>query len=118
MNYYINNAKQAWENLDEAWRVAIIAFLIMRSFYGIWSWAVLIIEPAAVHYVDVDRKPAVIFLDLYTAKIYTYYREVNGQILQFRPAGKNTVTDSQTGSLWNIQTGRSTHGEEKGINLL
>ncbi len=114
---YLNKVKELWSGLDESWRVAVVIFLVVRIFYGVWSGVVLMIEPAAVHYVDIEGKPAVIFLDLYSAKIYTYFREANGQILNFEPAGKDTVFESQTGSYWNIESGIATEGQAKGSKL-
>jgi hypothetical protein len=114
---FAQSIKQKWINLDEAWRFAITAFLIARIFYAIWSWVVLTIQPVAVHYVEIAGKPGVTFLNLYTVKAYTYVREVDGNSLTFRPINKDTVTDLQTGSLWNIYSGEGTQGKYQGIKL-
>ena len=115
---FINSIKQKWLNLDEAWRIAITAFLIARIFYAVWSWIILTIQPVAVHYIDVESQPGVSFLNLYTAKAYTYVREIKGNSLTFRPTSKDTVADLQTDSVWNIYTGEAIQGKYQGIKLV
>jgi len=114
---FLSRLKQAWEKLDESWRVAITLFLLVRSFYALWSWVVLTVQPVAVHYIEVDDEPAVIFLNLNTTESFAYLCEVNGQPLTFRAAGKERVTDLQTGSLWDIHTGVASGGYFKGTGL-
>ena len=109
--------KAMWGKLDESWRVAITLFLVIRTFYALWSWIVLTVQPVAVHYIEVRDEPAVIFLDLHTAQSFAYLREVNGQLLTFRAAGNNRVTDLQTGSLWDIHTGAASEGYFKRTGL-
>jgi hypothetical protein len=113
----ISRIKQTWGTLDESWRFAITAFLIARTFYALWSWVVLTIQPVAVHYVEADHKPAVLFLNLYTIESHTYVREVNGESLTFRAVSRNTVMDLQTGSLWDVDSGRALEGYFKGLVL-
>lgn len=109
--------RQKWETLDESWRFAITAFLIARTFYGIWSWVVLTVQPVAVHYVEVEEQPAVLFLNLHTNQTLTYLRHVEEKQLTFRSAGLNLVTDLQTGTTWNINSGRAEEGFYKGQTL-
>src|SRR5215510_9465028 len=113
----LNSLRQSWGKLDESWRVAIVAFLIARTFYALWSWVILTIQPVAVHYIEVDAKPAILFLDLYTSRTYTYFREMGEEALEFRPAGANTVSDLQTNSYWDIRLGNSFQGPYMGQNL-
>jgi hypothetical protein len=113
----IYRVKRQWEKLDESWRFAITAFLIARIFYAIWSWVILTIQPVAVHYIQVDNEPGIIFLSLQTSQAYGYICDVNGEKLSFRSASKDTVTDLQTGSVWNIYTGTSLEGYYQGIVL-
>ncbi|MEP6894135.1 MAG: glycosyltransferase family 39 protein [Chloroflexota bacterium] len=115
---FINSIKQRWLSLDQSWKFAITAFLIARIFYALWSWVILTIQPIAVHYVVITGKPGVSFLNLYTVNAYTYVREVDGNLLTFRPINKDTVTDLQTGSIWNIYTGEAIRGNYKGIKLV
>ena len=112
-----NSIKQNWGKLDESWRFAISAFLVARLFYAVWSWVILTIQPIAVHYIDVNRQPAVLFLDLYTIQQNTYLRSVNGIELNFRSASRNTVKDLQTSSTWDIHSGLALEGYFKGISL-
>ena len=114
---FVSRLKLQWEKLDESWRFAITAFLIARTFYAVWSWTILTIQPVAVHYIEVDQKPAVLFLDLYTSKTHTYFRETENQALEFRPAGTNIVSDLQTNSLWDIRSGHSFQGPYAGKSL-
>jgi len=109
--------KKKWMSLDESWRFAIIAFLVARIFYAIWSWVILTIQPVAVHYVDEGEKPAVVFLNLHTIQSYAYLRQVNGVTLSFRATSQDTATDQQTSSTWDIYTGAAIEGQYKGISL-
>ena len=114
---FANTIKQQWGRLDESWRFAISAFLIARLFYAVWSWVILTIQPIAVHYVDVNKQPAVIFLDLYTIEQNTYLRNVNDTELRFRSASRSTVKDLQTGSTWDVLSGLAVEGYFKGTSL-
>lgn len=114
---YFSNIRQAWGKLDISWRFAITVFLIARTFYALWSWVVLTIQPVAVHYIEVEEKPAILFLDLYTSKTYTYFRETDDQTLEFKPASVNIVTDLQTNSLWDIRSGNCIQGTYRGRSL-
>ncbi len=114
---YIKNINQIWNGFDESWKFAIIAFISARVFFAIWSGIVLLTQPVAVHYVDVGDKAAVIFLDLHTNKTLTYFREMQGQNLDFKPVGINVVADRQTGSQWDIKTGISIQGSYRGKKL-
>lgn len=114
----LNKLKQSWRKLDESWRFAITAFLIARTIYAAWSWVILTVQPVAVHYIRVEEKPAILFLDLYTSRPYTYFREIEEQALEFKPAGIDTVSDLQTNSYWDIRSGISFQGPYMGKNLL
>ncbi len=114
---YLKNIYQIWNNFNESWKFAIIAFISARVFFAIWSGIVLLTQPVAVHYVDVGDKAAVIFLDLHTNKTFTYFREMQGASLNFKPVGINIVADQQTGSQWDIRTGISIQGSYRGRNL-
>lgn len=112
-----NTIKQTWGKLDESWRFAISAFVIARVFFAIWSWVILIIQPIAVHYIGDANNPSVVFLDLYTSQPYAYNRQVDGQTLTFRPVNQTTVTDLQSGSIWEVSTGTAIEGKYKGFKL-
>jgi hypothetical protein len=113
----LESLKESWRKLDESWRFAIIVFLLARTFYALWSWVVLTIQPVAVHYIEVEDKPAILFLDLYTNQTYTYFRQIEELALEFRPAGNNVVSDLQTNSLWDIRSGNSLEGPYRGKSL-
>ena len=113
----IFNIKKKWMSLDGSWRFAIIAFLVARIFYALWSWVILTIQPVAVHYIDSGNQPAVIFLNLNKVQSYAYLRQVNGDTLSFRSASNDTVLDLQTNSVWDIYTGIAIDGQYKGISL-
>jgi hypothetical protein len=83
----------------------------------VWSWIILTIQPIAIHYFEADGEPAAIFLNLHTIQAHTYLREVNGRILTFRATSKDTVSDLQTNSLWDVRTGNALRGVFKGYVL-
>ena len=106
-----------WKALDDSWRFAIVAFLIVRVFYGLWSWAILTLQPLAVQNTELSGEPVFTVFSLKNSQGHTYLREINGQILTFRAANADTVADLQTGSLWDISTGTSIDGHFKGSIL-
>src|SRR5215204_2671931 len=108
---------QTWGKLDESWQFAIVAFIVARVFFAIWSGIILIVQPIAVHYIGETNNPGVVFLDLYTNQTYAYNRQADGNILTFRPVNKTTVTDLQSNSSWDISTGTAIEGKYKGFKL-
>ncbi len=108
---------QRWKNLNESWRFAIIVFLVVRVFYALWSWAILTLQPLAVQNIELSGEPVLTIFSLQNSEAHTYLREVNGQILTFRAANENAVTDLQTGSIWNTATGIALAGHYKGLTL-
>lgn len=115
---YLKNVNQIWDRLDESWKFAITAFVIARGFFAVWSWIILTIQPVAVHYVEVNHQAAVIFLDLHTSRTFTYFREMQGNNLDFKSIGVNMVADQQAGSQWDIRTGGAIDGQYQGSNLI
>jgi hypothetical protein len=109
---------QRWKTLDEAWRFAITAFLIVRLFYGLWSWAILTVQPLAIQNTYLFGEPVLTVFSLQTSQARIYLREVNGQILTFRVANSDEVIDLGTGSIWNIYTGTAITGQYTGEMLL
>src|SRR5687768_1242410 len=104
--------------LDESWRFAITVFLIARLFYALWSWMILTIQPLAVQNIDLSGKPVLTVFSLPSSQAYTYLREAEGQTLIFRASSDNTVSDLQTGSIWDPSTGVALQGHHKGFRLL
>jgi hypothetical protein len=108
---------QRWKTLDESWRFAIIAFLIMRLFYALWSWAILTIQPLAVQNIDLAGEPVLTIFDLQNSQPYTYSRQVSGAHLDFQAADSSTLIDLQTGSRWDVSTGAAIAGAYEGVTL-
>src|ERR1043165_1112260 len=106
-----------WEALDKSWRFAITAFLLMRLFYVLWSWAILTLQPLAIQNTELSGQPVLTVFKLQSSQSYTYFREVNGQVLTFQATNADVVIDSQTGSLWDISTGTAIQGQYKGSVL-
>lgn len=113
-----NTLVHRWKTLDVSWRFAIIAFLVARLFYGLWSWVILTIQPVAVQNIELSNEPILTVFSLQNSQAYTYLREVNRETLTFRASGANTVTDLETGSIWNISTGLAEAGQLTGSALL
>ena len=109
---------QRWKTLDEAWRFAVIAFLVIRIFYFLWSWIILTIQPLAVQNIDLSDEPLLTIFNLGNSQSYIYSREINGELLTFRAESPNTVIDLQSGSLWDISTGTAFEGPFKEFTLL
>ncbi len=112
-----NTLIQRWRAIDESWRFAITAFLIVRLFYTLWSWTILMVQPLAVQNVGLLDEQVLTIFDLQTSQTHIYLRELNGQTLTFRAASPDTIRDLQTGSIWNASTGTALAGQYKGITL-
>ncbi len=113
-----NTLIRCWKTLDESWRFAIAAFLIVRLFYGLWSWAILTLQPLAVQNIDLSGEPVLTVFNLRTSEARTYLRELNGQTLRFYIESTDTITDLQTASTWDPSTGTALSGPYRGVNLL
>lgn len=109
---------ERWKTLSESWRFAIIAFLLVRIFYGLWSWAILTAQPLAVQNIDLSGEPVLTVFSLQTSQSRTYLRALNGQTLTFRALRADTLVDLQTGSVWNASSGVALEGEYKGAMLI
>ncbi|MGZ9226450.1 MAG: hypothetical protein ACXW4M_12935, partial [Anaerolineales bacterium] len=117
MTLFQNSMVQRWKTIHESWRFAIITFLTIRVFYALWSWTILSIQPLAVQNIDLLGEPVLTIFNLQDSQAYTYLRKINGQDLTFQAAGLDTITDSQTGSVWDIATGTAFAGQYKGTIL-
>jgi hypothetical protein len=114
---FIDQLVNRWKTLDESWRFAIAVFLIARVFYGLWSWMILTVQPLAVQNINLSGGSVVTVFNLQTSEAYTYLREINGQSLTFRASNQNTMTDLQTGSIWDVSTGIVLQGPYTGLTL-
>jgi hypothetical protein len=117
MRLFIRTLSQRWKTIDEAWRFAIITFLAARLFYALWSLAILTVQPLAVQNIELSNEPILTIFNLQNSQTYTYLREIDGQVLNFRAAGATTVADLQTGSTWDISTGLALQGQYQGSVL-
>lgn len=108
---------QRWRSLDGSWRFAITAFLLARLIYGLWSWLIFTIQPLAVQNIHWSGQPVLTVFSLKSSQAQTHLREIDGQILSFRAAGANTITDLQTGSTWDAFSGVALRGPYAGRNL-
>lgn len=113
-----DNLTKRWKTLNESWRFAITVFLIARLFYALWSWMILTIQPLAVQNIDLSGKPVLTVFSLQSSQAHFYLREAEGQTLIFRASSDNTVSDLQTGSIWDPSTGVALQGHYKGFRLL
>jgi len=106
-----------WKRIDESWRFAILTFLVARVFYGLWSLAILTIQPIAVQNIVLSGEPILTVFNLQNSQSYTYLREVQGQVLTFHAVSPFAVADLQTRSTWDISTGMALQGQFQGSKL-
>lgn len=118
MTLFNNILLPRWKSLEASWRFAIVAFIIVRIFYMLWSWIILTIQPLSVQNIDLSGESLLTIFNLQNSQAYIYLREVQGQSLTFRAAEDvSTVTDLQTGSIWDISTGTAIRGQYNGLTL-
>ncbi len=96
MRLSIKILSQHWKTIDEAWRFAILTFLAVRLFYALWSLAILTLQPLAVQNIELSNEPILTIFNLQNSQTYTYLREINGKVLNFRATSASTVSDLQT----------------------
>ena len=114
----LRNMTERWNSISDAWRFAITAFLLVRLFYVLWASLVFSAQPVAVQNLELSGEPVVTIFNLSNSQAHIYVREVGGQTLTFRAVDANSVTDAQTGSLWDIYTGTAIRGASEGSVLL
>src|SRR5689334_147593 len=112
-----NALVQRWKSLDESCRFAIVAFLVARVFYALWSLVILTIQPLAIQNIVLSEEPILTIFNLQYSQAYTYLREVNGHVLTFHAVSSSTVADLQTGSIWDTTTGMALQGPYQGSKL-
>ena len=113
----LTSVKNILARIDPAWRTALGVFIFARLFYSLWSLIILIIYPLAVQNTVLFGKPVLTAFDLSANKGYVYNRQVTDKVLIFRAAGKR-VMDIQTGSLWDLVTGKAITGIYAGQSFL
>lgn len=114
---FIKVLLQRWNTIDKSWRFTISVFLAVRLFYALWSWAILTVQPLAVQNIELSGEPVLTIFSLQDSQNYTYLRQIDGQVLNFRATSASTVTDLQTGSTWDISTGTALGGHYQGFTL-
>jgi hypothetical protein len=108
---------RGWEKIDESWRFALSAFAIARLFFTLWSWVIFTVQPVAVQNFELSNEPIVSIFKLENSETHVYRRDVSGNLLTFQAAGKDYLIDQQTGSEWDINTGKAIEGKYKGTAL-
>ncbi len=101
-------------SIPPSWRFAVITFVILRGFYAIWSLVILAASPLVVQNFEMNNLPGVLTFNLHTSQGAIYLRDVEEQALTFRPIDVNFMSDTQTGSIWDVKTGESVNGAYKG----
>ncbi|HZQ05889.1 MAG TPA: hypothetical protein VFD70_04870 [Anaerolineae bacterium] len=112
-----NNLAARWETIAPAWRWAISVFLAARILYTAWSLVILLLVPSVLQNLDLFGTPVVVAFDLNTGGRRVFSRVVNGQPLNFQKTDAQHMSDTQTGSLWLLNTGRAVSGAYAGISL-
>ena len=112
-----NNAARYWHSLGESWRFAIIAFLVARLFYFLWSWVIFSVQPIAIQNFVLSEEPILTIFKLENSEAHVYLRNVNGKTLTFQSGQLNQIIDQQTGSVWDISTGTAIQGRYKNTVL-
>lgn len=113
-----NTVALRWHSLDESWRYAITVFVIARILFGLWSLVVYTIQPVAIQNFELAGEPILSVFRVKDSQRYIYRREVNGVVLTFRPLGVDLIVDQQTGTIWNISTGRAVQGQFSSLKLV
>lgn len=117
LTYIKDKAALRWQSLDESWRYTITVFVIVRLLLGLWSLLILTIQPVAIQNFEYADEPILSIFKLQDSHGYVYTREVNGQVLTFRPLDKDFMVDAQTGTVWDISNGKAIQGSLAGITL-
>jgi Mannosyltransferase (PIG-V) len=105
---------RAWQQLSPSWRWALGGVVLGRLVFGLWSWGVISLSPLAVQNLTLNNEPVVSAFNLVDSRAFIYQRSVLGQVLTFRPGGARTLVDTQTGTGWDVTTGRAIVGELAG----
>jgi hypothetical protein len=107
-----------WSSLEESWRFAIIAFVMARLFYGIWSWVILTIQPVAIQNFALSGEPILSVFSVHINQGFVYLREVKGDVLTFQSVDLEHIRDQQTGTIWEISSGKAIEGPYQGEKLM
>ena len=116
--FYIRRLVQFWHSIDESWRIAITAFVIARLFYALWSWVIFTVQPVAIQNFEINGEQILSIFSLKDNRGYVYLRKVDGNILTFQSVGTDHILDQQTGSTWDLSSGKAIEGHYKNSSLL
>jgi len=73
--------------------------------------------PLAVQNFELEQPTSRICFSLQTSQRHIYSRNVEEQVLTFRPIEEDSIIDEQTGSIWNIVNGTAIQGVFAGKSL-
>jgi hypothetical protein len=102
---------------DRAWRWAVLVFAGMRAAYCVWSLVIFLLAPSLLQNLTLFGAPVVAAFDMRTGERHVYSRVVAGQTLTFRELDDRQITDAETGSVWELTTGRAVGGIHAGAAL-
>ena len=68
-------------------------------------------QPVAIQNFVLADEPVVSVFSLKDNQAFLYRREIQGNILSFRPTGTGFIADQQTGTIWNIYDGKAVQGQ-------
>jgi len=103
-----------WQKLGSSWRRALGGVLIASFILGLWSSVILRIMPLAVNNSILFDEPILSVFNLQTSEIFLYNRTVDDNLLSFRANGFSTIVDAQSGSQWDLASGRAVKGPLEG----
>lgn len=118
LTQFKNTVALRWHSLDESWRYAITVFVIVRILFGLWSWVIFSIQPVAIQNFELAGEQILSVFRVKDSQRYIYRREVNGHLLTFRPLGVDLIVDQQTGTTWEIATGKAVQGQYANLKLI
>ncbi len=104
--------------VSPSWRFAIGLYFFLRCFYALLAWAVMTVYPLAIANVTLFGQSYLTIFDMRSSARRVYSPYVENVLLAFAPAGRDSVMDLRTGSLWNAETGRAVQGYYTGKSLV
>jgi len=113
----LGRIQNTWQRIGASWRWALGGVLLGRLLFGLWSLGVMSFSPLAVQNLALNGEAVVSAFRLADSRAFLYQRSVQGQVLTFRPAGAFALVDAQTGTIWDLASGRATGGMLAGAVL-
>jgi hypothetical protein len=100
----------------EAWKVAIIVFVVSRVLYACWSLIILHFWPIAFAQPNLFDEPLLTAFDTRTNERYVYSRVVNGETRNF--ALSDGELRDESGTIWSLSCGCAIGGRDVGKVLV